>query len=178
MQPQHGHVSVQRKLRGHQLQRLPVQLYALLCLLRFVLLQPLGYPFTFPCVRFVADYNYPSCVYCVASTTCSGYGTCDVNTGLCICNANFRPGNCSNCLTGYWGTSCTGLLVVRWSLFSCVDVAPGLCRVVLLACPGGASTPCSNHGSCSQGLTGNGLCSCQSGYVGNACQVCFCRFVF
>ena len=52
---------------------------------------------------------------------------------------------CATCAPGRWGSSCT-------------------------ACPGGASTPCNGHGTCSQGLTGDGSCTCDAGYAGSSCQ--------
>ena len=36
-------------------------------------------------------------------------------------------------------------------------------------CPGYPNV-CSNHGQCSDGMTGNGACACRSGYSGPACQ--------
>lgn len=39
-----------------------------------------------------------------------------------------------------------------------------------LPCPGGVSNVCSNSGTCSQGLTGTGVCSCNPGFIGSACQ--------
>lgn len=40
-------------------------------------------------------YNYPTCVFCEASVTCSGNGTCTV-TGGCICNSGYTGVNCEN----------------------------------------------------------------------------------
>jgi len=38
-------------------------------------------------------------------------------------------------------------------------------------CPGGAETPCSGHGTCDDGFTGTGICTCEPGYVGTECQL-------
>ena len=39
-------------------------------------------------------------------------------------------------------------------------------------CPGGVDNPCNGRGNCSQGLSGTGLCQCDSGYTGRSCEVC------
>lgn len=51
------------------------------------------------------------------------------------------------CCPGYWGSQC-------------------------YECPGGAETPCSGHGTCLDGLDGNGTCVCQENFGGSACQEC------
>ncbi|KAG9490521.1 hypothetical protein GDO78_006061 [Eleutherodactylus coqui] len=53
----------------------------------------------------------------------------------------------SKCCRGYWGPDC-------------------------MECPGGASSPCRNRGTCSDGLEGDGVCSCQEGFGGTACEKC------
>ncbi|KAK2489047.1 hypothetical protein MC885_021321 [Smutsia gigantea] len=40
------------------------------------------------------------------------------------------------------------------------------------ACPGGASSPCSGHGVCVDGMSGSGQCRCLSGFAGSACELC------
>lgn len=59
--------------------------------------------------------------------------------------ANVENSKPASCLRGYYGAGCT-------------------------ACPGGASNPCSGNGSCSQGISGSGVCSCYSGFTGTNCQ--------
>ncbi|XP_053572946.1 stabilin-2 isoform X2 [Bombina bombina] len=51
------------------------------------------------------------------------------------------------CCPGYWGPDC-------------------------MECPGGAATPCTNRGTCSDGIQGNGNCTCQGGFGGTACETC------
>ncbi|KAF4023976.1 hypothetical protein G4228_016080 [Cervus hanglu yarkandensis] len=51
------------------------------------------------------------------------------------------------CCPGYWGSQC-------------------------YECPGGAETPCSGHGTCLDGIDGNGTCVCQENFGGSACQEC------
>ncbi|XP_058534492.1 stabilin-1 [Ochotona princeps] len=51
------------------------------------------------------------------------------------------------CCPGYWGSQC-------------------------YECPGGAETPCNGHGTCLDGVAGNGTCVCQENFSGSACQEC------
>ncbi|XP_066523931.1 stabilin-2 [Hoplias malabaricus] len=51
------------------------------------------------------------------------------------------------CCPGYWGNDC-------------------------MECPGSAANPCSNNGVCSDGMGGNGTCTCKAGFVGTACEKC------
>ncbi|KAM6176702.1 stabilin-1 isoform 2-T2 [Erethizon dorsatum] len=51
------------------------------------------------------------------------------------------------CCPGYWGSQC-------------------------YECPGGANTPCNGHGTCLDGMAGNGTCVCQENFSGSACQEC------
>ncbi|CAB1345818.1 unnamed protein product [Coregonus sp. 'balchen'] len=39
-------------------------------------------------------------------------------------------------------------------------------------CPGGKSSPCFNHGKCDDGHLGNGNCTCDTGFQGDACELC------
>jgi len=39
-------------------------------------------------------------------------------------------------------------------------------------CPGGAATPCNDNGTCDDGEDGTGLCSCDAGFTGAACDAC------
>ncbi|XP_017567677.1 stabilin-2 isoform X2 [Pygocentrus nattereri] len=51
------------------------------------------------------------------------------------------------CCPGYWGIDC-------------------------IECPGSAATPCNRKGVCSDGMGGNGTCTCKAGFVGTACEEC------
>lgn len=65
-----------------------------------------------------------------------------------------------------------------WAGDACVSVLmepPGSISHLLshtLACPGGASHPCSDHGVCMDGMSGSGQCRCHSGFAGTACELC------
>ncbi|KAF5922749.1 hypothetical protein HPG69_008123 [Diceros bicornis minor] len=61
-----------------------------------------------------------------------------------------------NCVTTTWKPSC------------CPGHYGSECR----ACPGGASSPCSDHGMCVDGMSGSGQCRCRSGFAGTACELC------
>jgi hypothetical protein len=48
------------------------------------------------CLQCGTNYfSYPYCRYCLATTTCSGHGTCDPLTGYCQCVTGFNGPNCS-----------------------------------------------------------------------------------
>jgi len=49
---------------------------------------------------------------------------------------------------------------------------PGSFGVDCDPCPGGALNPCSGNGTCNDGVDGDGLCECATGYVGAACDGC------
>ncbi|XP_036005270.1 stabilin-2 [Fundulus heteroclitus] len=59
----------------------------------------------------------------------------------------FREVQVKSCCPGYWGPDC-------------------------MECPDRADRPCSSRGFCSDGLGGNGTCSCQDGFAGTACEDC------
>ncbi|MGH0115673.1 UNVERIFIED_CONTAM: hypothetical protein FKN15_037996 [Acipenser sinensis] len=39
-------------------------------------------------------------------------------------------------------------------------------------CPGGFTNPCSGHGQCMDGISGNGTCICEENFRGSRCQLC------
>ncbi|XP_066527436.1 stabilin-1 [Hoplias malabaricus] len=39
-------------------------------------------------------------------------------------------------------------------------------------CPGGLEAPCGDHGNCDDGLLGRGVCICDTGFNGTACELC------
>ena len=43
-------------------------------------------------------------------------------------------------------------------------------QFVILECPGGAEFPCNNNGVCHNGIAGTGVCLCQPGFNGAACE--------
>ncbi|XP_023571530.1 stabilin-1 isoform X2 [Octodon degus] len=61
-----------------------------------------------------------------------------------------------SCVTSVWKPNC------------CPGHYGSECR----ACPGGPSSPCSNHGMCLDGMSGSGQCRCHVGFAGTACELC------
>ena len=132
--------------------------------------QLLGYWSGSACDVCQSDWWGPQCNGTCVKTNglqCAGHGRC-THTLNCVCAASSLLGywaspNCSTCLPGYWGLNCTS------------------------PCPGSACAPCSFHGVCHDGVTGNGTCTCfnnpergfwstfkcgqcSEGYFGKFCQ--------
>ena len=82
-----------------------------------------------------------------ACRPCSGHGTCDAGrtgTGACACELS--------ALTGYWGGA------------ACEDCSPGYYAAgCMLRCPSLRGLVCGGHGTCDDGLAGNGRCLCNAG---------------
>ena len=105
---------------------------------------------------FGAECN-SRCPSTASGGLCAGHGTC-VAGGACRCEQSpaggyWAGGDCARCSPGYYG---------------------GECR---LECPGGACSPCSGHGRCSEGRNGTGECTCVSEaavgfFTGVACAEC------
>ncbi|XP_018417974.1 PREDICTED: stabilin-1 [Nanorana parkeri] len=57
---------------------------------------------------------------------------------------------------------------VSWEPRCCKNHFGGDCHV----CPGGLEAPCSNHGTCVDGIAGTGQCICTEGFNGTACELC------
>ena len=95
-----------------------------------------------------APYFGPACTFVcprdnATGLVCGGHGACSP-TGGCLCHAT--------AVEGHWaGPLCLGCAPQHYG--------PN-CRAV---CPGGACSPCGGHGVCSEGLHGNGTCTCESG---------------
>jgi hypothetical protein len=79
-----------------------------------------------------------------------------VDGGLAVAGAAYGDGNVSEsgaayvfqveCDSGYYGPTC-------------------------LECPGSASNPCNGNGSCDDGMSGSGSCTCDEGFLGPECSV-------
>ncbi|KAM6984714.1 stabilin-2 [Aplochiton taeniatus] len=64
---------------------------------------------------------------------------------------------------------CQSICVVNlWNPKCCAGYSGRDC----LVCPGGAASPCGNHGKCDDGHLGNGTCQCDAGFRGVACDQC------
>ncbi|KAM3587343.1 uncharacterized protein V6R79_002629 [Siganus canaliculatus] len=113
-------------------------------------------------------------------------GRCDKETsfhvemscGLCTssvtrCPKGFKLKEVQKCdlptmfVTKYSG--CRSVCTVNvWQPTCC----PGYYGRDCLVCPGGARSPCGNHGKCDDGHLGNGTCACDAGFMGVACELC------
>eukprot|EP01013_Petalomonas_cantuscygni_P005167 TRINITY_DN1567_c0_g1_i4.p1 TRINITY_DN1567_c0_g1~~TRINITY_DN1567_c0_g1_i4.p1 ORF type:complete len:1846 (+),score=295.54 TRINITY_DN1567_c0_g1_i4:215-5752(+) len=116
------------------------------------------------CTECQSGYHGSTCTTSCpggACAPCSGHGTCDdgINgTGLCTCSADVSVGYwwgdaCHECRAGYFGPWC------------------------MRACPGGATSPCHGHGTCSDGPDGTGVCTCNADasrghWDGTECSAC------
>eukprot|EP01012_Entosiphon_sulcatum_P030297 TRINITY_DN3729_c0_g1_i6.p1 TRINITY_DN3729_c0_g1~~TRINITY_DN3729_c0_g1_i6.p1 ORF type:complete len:6116 (-),score=439.75 TRINITY_DN3729_c0_g1_i6:64-18258(-) len=115
---------------------------------------------------------------CPGGTTspCSGTGTCNQVNGTCTCLSSTTLGfwsgsDCSTCASGWYGTNCTKRCYGTTDAKNCVCSSGYAGEDCSIECAGGASNPCSGHGSCSDGTKGTGLCTCFTGYATSTCAV-------
>ncbi|XP_077546511.1 laminin subunit beta-1 isoform X2 [Haemaphysalis longicornis] len=100
-------------------------------------------------------WNYPNCQRC----DCHGHAdTCDSRTGHCIQCRDFTAGpHCDRCETGFYGDPRYG-----------VDIPCRPCP-----CPGTVDSGVNHATSCDlDPRTGNVMCHCAPGYVGERCDRC------
>ncbi|KAM4651970.1 stabilin-1 [Discoglossus pictus] len=73
---------------------------------------------------------------------------------------------------GAFGSSRLGCkricVTVTWVPGCCKNHHGRDCQV----CPGGLEAPCSNRGTCDDGMAGTGNCTCSEGFDGTACEIC------
>ena len=88
-----------------------------------------------------------ACKECAKSNgvACNGVGICDEDDGTCTCPTRWSGESCEQCASGMFGEVCEK------------------------ECPGGARTPCLNHGTCDMGVEGTGVCVCSSNWAGEGC---------
>ena len=109
---------------------------------------------------FVAPFCNSTCPGLLpdGKTVCTGNGLCDQSTLGCHCHRHDATGHyvgaaCEQCVAGYWGPTCQ------------------------LQCPGGACKACSEHGTCGDGMAGDGVCTCHANrthgmWWGDRCDLC------
>lgn len=73
--------------------------------------------------------------------SCSGNGHCDPTTGTCVCNYGTSGLRCQECASGFYGPRCA-------------------------KCPA-----CQNGGTCDDGATGTGFCTCPDPFSGTVCEI-------
>jgi len=124
------------------------------------------------CTCSIADPGCsPPCASCTTQTACC---TCETQCAVLApqCNAGY---------TSLGTQQCTNIFQSQRECQDCATVSTGLCASCLagyfgLSCqacpPGPGLPPCGglSQGTCADGITGDGLCSCINGYIGNACQ--------
>ncbi|CAL8336729.1 unnamed protein product [Merluccius merluccius] len=103
-----------------------------------------------PCVR--CSYLY--------ETQCPD-GTTELATHQTGCNYVVSSVSLSSGCAKY----CNSTTQVGWC-------CPGFYGPECRPCIGGFETPCYSRGQCSDGIHGNGSCSCHSGFEGVACHIC------
>uniref|UniRef100_A0A3Q3QBM3 Uncharacterized protein n=1 Tax=Monopterus albus TaxID=43700 RepID=A0A3Q3QBM3_MONAL len=99
---------------------------------------------------------------------------------LMPCPAGYRrtPDRVCLCVRRYYVKTASMNLHLSGCSFECyreVEVTsccPGFWGLDCIECPDRADKPCSNRGVCSDGLGGNGTCTCQVGFAGTACEDC------
>ncbi len=166
------------------------------CLSSLICLCPQGWAGA-ACDECANGYFGPSCEPCVScgAAACSGNGVCDdgrKGSGVCRCDPHFNGSSCSVCADGFWGATCSnacpagpsGVLCYGHGL--CTTTAGCVCDVgsywsntagcgdciagyygILCDRP----CACSMYSACSQGVSGDGSCACNSGWVGPFCAL-------
>ena len=81
-------------------------------------------------------------------------GACDGQAVLC------KPTMSTGLCAGHGDCTATGACVCDPGYYTHDCSQP---------CPGGASDPCSGHGTCASGASGSGICTCDPGYFGVDC---------
>ena len=109
------------------------------------------------CDACAANYFGPTCTPC----QCSGHGACNdglSGTGACTCTAHWTGTHCDACEANWTGALCDAC-------------TPGHYGAACAACPN-----CGPHGTCRDGVGGNGTCACAAGWAGALCNVCASGF--
>lgn len=126
------------------------------------------------CNVCASGYYGASCTLC---PNCGAHGTCLdtlAGDGTCSCTLHYSGADCSTF------NSCSGVTCGAHSSCvggSCVcnsNWAGESCNVCASGYYGAACNPCScgPHGTCSEGLSGDGSCLCDGSYTGADCTSC------
>jgi hypothetical protein len=113
-------------------------------------------------------------------TPCNNHGQCRAADGTCSCDSNagagyFQGAACQRCTTTRGGGDCKSICVHgagNVSGYNCVCDAGFAGVPCNITCPG-YGTPdglCAGHGTCFDGFTGDGTCTCVDGYFGAGCS--------
>ena len=118
-------------------------------------------PIQLQCDKGVMSTTSVDCSPITPTVTISLTETCTCQHGVCVsccpwtcsCHRSTELGfwlgeNCDECVPGYYGPMCNQ------------------------QCQGGTCNPCSGHGLCNEGLSGNGECTCSGNWAGRTCDAC------
>lgn len=116
-------------------------------------------------------YFGPLCEKCPGFddvSVCSGHGTC---TAM-FANEKYSHLEC-DCVEGWSGTNCE-----CFGLEKCTKCADGYYGSDCKPCPGGTGVnQCNGHGTCNDGINGDGTCSCDQlstyAFKGQECSECY-----
>ena len=104
---------------------------------------------------------------CSACATQLATCDCETGCGAAQCPDGYTPFGFNVCVPSV-NTLCRKICVVQTA--QCAACAPHHYGPACDACPGGTVTPCSGNGTCSEGLAGDGSCTCHAGFAGPVCQ--------
>ncbi|KAM4614943.1 LOW QUALITY PROTEIN: stabilin-2 [Polymixia lowei] len=127
-------------------------------------------------VSAASDQNYCSNTTVVKTRTACH--SCSISL-LIPCPSGFKrsPGSITQDCK-YYITTASLKLAISGCSFECYKeveekkCCPGYWGLDCIECPEHADKPCNNNGVCSDGLGGNGTCSCKVGFAGTACEDC------
>ena len=133
------------------------------------------------CSQCAPGYYGPNCTQCPGPPghPCNDHGVCSDGhggSGNCTCFREFRGsdcqqceqlnvnGQCAYCAPGYWGPSCS--------------LCPGSSVAPTSGNRANVTDVCSDNGQCDGSGTngGTGVCTCRTGWAGNACDACAAGF--
>ncbi|KAL1786196.1 laminin subunit gamma-3 [Sigmodon hispidus] len=113
--------------------------------------------------------SYTSCIPC----TCNQHGTCDPNTGICLCGHHTEGPSCERCIPGFYGNAFSG---------HADDCQPCPCpgQSACTTIPGSGEVVCTH---CPPGQRGQRCENCEDGFFGDplglsgapqSCRQCRC----
>jgi len=128
------------------------------------------------CAACASSYYGAACTPC---PDCGPHGTCVdglAGDGSCSCEANYCGADCSTVIDPCVGVTCGAhstcvggscVCAGNWTGGSCATCAPGYYGAACAPCPS-----CGAHGTCLDGLSGDGTCSCDESYTSSDCTSC------
>jgi hypothetical protein len=119
------------------------------------------------CLQVNYSCTYQSCDslanHCVLDMIGAGYTSALVTADCTMISCL----NCAPCSGGNWRDTCTCSVPQYPMPNTCLSCVSGFYGSHCTACPN-----CGTHGTCNQGIAGNGTCSCSTGWNGSLCTTC------